>query len=116
MIDLIQKIQNFDLDDETLLDENLILNAVGLALGPPGIAGIALLTAIKKANQMNSVISNLVEVIKDICNDSDIDINETKIKELLNKKIQNNNKEVLSKIAKYYDLDIVDITIDERWA
>jgi len=116
MIDIIQKIQNFDLNDETLLDENLILNAVGLALGPPGIAGIALLTAIKKANQMNSVINNLVEVMKDICNDSDISIDETKIKELLDKKVHHDNKEVLSKIAKFYDLDIVDVTIDERWA
>lgn len=112
--DIIDKIENLEFDDNFFNDNELLLNALGLALGP---TGLVLITAIKKANQLNSVTNGLVSIIKKVCDDSSINIDNSFFKENLNHILTDNmEKEILNKISKSKNIDLIEIPTDERWA
>lgn len=112
--DIINKIENLEFDDDFFNDNELLLNALGLALGP---SGLVLITAIKKANQLNSITSVLVNTIKKACDDSNINLDNKFFKDNLKYMLTDDiEKEILSKISKSKNIDLIEIQTDERWA
>jgi hypothetical protein len=117
MIDLIEKIENLDFDHEEFLDKDFLMTAVGLAAGAAtGPAGLALVTALSKANQLNNIMNVLIELIDKICKNPDINIDNSYFKKELENVLSDDNKKILRRVTEMKNIDIVNAQIDERWA
>ena len=107
MNDLIEKIENLDFDDELLTNEELLLNAAGLIMGgTAGPAGLALIAAIRQANNLKNITNTLTDLVKQVCDDPNLNVDNSYFKEnLKNKFLISEQKNILEKISKSINLD-----------
>jgi hypothetical protein len=110
--DILEKLENFDITDE-LLDGDFLLNAVGIAAGP---AGMALITAVKQAKQMYDMADKLTQVIGEICDDPNNTADASMFSEKMRDKLTEEQKAVMEKVVSINNSNLNLDLYSDGWA
>jgi len=94
--DITNKIDTLEID-ESFLDSELLLAAVGATTGP---AGLLVINAIKKTIEMKSLLSTVFGAIDDICDDENNNASKSMFDDKFLEKMSPEQLEVVNKIKK----------------
>jgi hypothetical protein len=94
--EITNKIDNLEID-ESFLDNELLLAAVGVTTGP---AGLLVINALKKTIEMKSLLTNVFGAIDDICDDENNTANKSMFDDKFLEKMSPEQLEVVNKIKK----------------
>jgi len=110
--ELINKIENLDISDD-FLDNEILLGAVGLTMGP---AGLALISAVKKVKQLTELSNSLTECISQICDDPSNTVDKSMFSQVMGEKMSDEQKEMFSKMSAANNGDFSLVEKNDDWA
>lgn len=115
--DLLSNIEDLNFEDESLDSSDVLFSVLGLAAGvAAGPVGMTIVASLSKAKHLNQTLNMIIKLIKNICDDPNINIDNSYFREILNEELDHNQFKILQKVSKMNNINLVDVPVDERWA
>lgn len=110
--EILDKIENLQVSDD-ILDNELLLGAVGLTMGP---AGLALISAVKKVKELTELSNSLTECINSICDDPETNVDKSMFSSVMSSKMSDEQKQLFGKMSAANNGDFSLVEKNDDWA